>query len=124
MNTEIDFRDTLNSMEAMLLPKNKRERTHLDRIIQSLDLKTKGEIFILNCVLYLDWRRQIIIQNIDFIKEKREGEISFRITLTAPSTTTDYVTGCPYREEGWALDSLNERMSYAYNQMVYYLKTY
>lgn len=122
MNTHVDFRDTLNSTEAMLLPTNKKERTHLERMIKHLGLKTKGEIFILNCVLHLDWRRQIIIQNIDFIEEKVEGSICFRITLTAPSMTTHYSTGCPYREEGWSLDSLDERMNYTYNQMRYYLK--
>jgi len=108
----------------MIKPKNKKQQKELNGYIKRLGLKTKGEIFILNCVLYLDWSRQKIVQSIHKIKENEDGKsISFRISMTAPRVTTHYSTSNPYNEVGWIeeyADSLEKRMFHVYHQMNYY----
>ena len=115
---------TMNQCEAMIRPRNKTQQKQLSNYITLLGLKTKGEIFILNCVLYLDWSRQKIIQSIDKIKEEEGGNsISFKITLTAPRVTTHYSTSNPYNNIGWVeeyAESLEKRMFHVYHQMDYY----
>lgn len=111
----------LTSWERSLKPSNKKRQKEFDNYIKQLNLKTKGEIYILNCVLYMDWSRQKILQSIKFIKESEDGRsINFYITMRAPSITTNYSTGNPYKEEGWRLDTLSERLTYTYHQMNYY----
>jgi chromosomal replication initiation ATPase DnaA len=116
--------NVMNNCELMLKPKNKKQQQELDRYIQHLGLTTKGEIFILNCVLFLDWSRQKIVQSIEKIKEDNDGKsISFKITMRAPSTTTHYSTSNPYNEIGWIEEyskSLEKRMFHVYHQMDYY----
>lgn len=117
----------LNACEAMLKPSNKKQQKQLDNLIKLLDLKTKGEIFILNCVLYMDWSRQKILQSIEHIKESEDGKrISFKITMRAPSLTTDYSISNPYTNgDGWHKpynNSLEQRCWYIYHQMDYYTK--
>lgn len=117
----------LNACEAMLKPSNKKQQKQLDNLIKLLDLKTKGEIFILNCVLYMDWSRQKILQSIEHIKESEDGKrIYFRITMRAPSLTTDYSTSNPYTDgSGWGKPyntSLEQRCWHVYHQMDYYTR--
>lgn len=115
----------MNSCEAMLKPRNKKQQKQLDNFIKHLDLKTKGEILVLNCVLYMDWNRQKILQSIDYIKESEDGKsISFRLTMRAPSITTDYSTSNPYTDgNGWREpynNSLEQRCWHVYHKMNYY----
>jgi chromosomal replication initiation ATPase DnaA len=114
----------MNNCEAMLRPKNKKQQQELDRYINHLKLKTKSEIFILNCVLYLDWSKQKIVQSIEKIKEDKDGKsVFFKITMRAPRVTTHYSTSNPYNEVGWVkeyADSLEKRMFHVYHQMDYY----
>lgn len=115
----------LNACEAMLKPSNKKQQKELDNMIKFLQLKTKGEIFILNCVLYMDWSRQKILQSIEHIKESEDGKsVSFRITMRAPIITTDYSTSNPYTDgKGWREpynNSLGQRCWHVYHQMDYY----
>jgi hypothetical protein len=114
----------MNKCEAMLMPRNKKQKAELDRYIKHLNLKTKGEIFILNCVLYLDWSRIKILQSIEFIKESDDGKsIDFHITMTAPRITTMYSTSNPYISDWWSREyakSLNNRMFHIFHQMDYY----
>lgn len=111
----------LTTWESALRPSNKKQQKELDNYIKQLNLKTKAEIYILNCVLYMDWSRQKILQSIKFIKESEDGEsISFYIAMRAPNVTTSYSTGNPYKEEGWGLNTLNERLRHTYQQMDYY----
>lgn len=114
----------MNSCELMLKPKNKRQQQELDRYIKNLGLTTKGEIFILNCILYLDWSRQKIVQSINKVEEYGDGKsISLKITMTAPRITTHYSISNPYNSIGWVKEyeeSLEKRMLYVYHQMDYY----
>lgn len=114
----------MNACESMIKPKNKKQQKELDGYIKHLNLVTKAEIFILNCVLYMDWSRQKIVQSIDRIRERTDGTVTFRIVMKAPYLTTDYVTSTPYGNgEGWAGDhanSLEKRMFYIYHKMDYY----
>jgi hypothetical protein len=117
----------MNACEAMLKPKNKKEQKELDRYIKYLELKTPGEIFILNCVLYMDWSRQKILQSIEHIRESDDKKcILFKITMRAPSLTTHYSTSNPYNDIGWSTEehtnSLEKRMFHVYHQMDYYTK--
>lgn len=119
----------LNSCEAMLKPRLKRQQKQLDNLIKLLDLKTKGEIFILNCVLHMDWSRMKILQSVDYIKESEDGRsVSFKITMRAPSTTTSYSTSNPYTDgSGWREPynkSLEQRCWHVYHKMDYYTKEY
>ena len=118
------MKQIMNQCELMIKPKNKRQQKQLDNCIILLGLKTPGEIFILNCVLYLDWSRQKIVQSIDKIKEDSDGKsISFKITMTAPNITTHYSTSNPYNSVGWSKEyseSLEKRMFHIYHQMDYY----
>ena len=119
----------LNSCEAMLKPRLKKQQKQLDSLIKLLDLKTKGEIFILNCVLYMDWSRQKILQNVDYIKESEDGNtISFKISMTAPYMTTHYSTSNPYTDgKDWTdgyNKSLDRRCWYVYHQMDRYTTKY
>jgi hypothetical protein len=113
----------LTNWELSIKPSNKKHKKELDDYIKKLDLKTKAEIYILNCVLYMDWSRQKILQSIKFIKETDNGSsVLFNITMRAPCITTDYSTSNPYKEKGWKLDTLDERLRYVYHQMDYYTK--
>lgn len=115
----------MNACELMIKPRNKKQQKELDGYIKQLDLKSEGEIFILNCVLYMDWSRQKIIQSINKIRERpTDGLICFHIVIKAPYITVDYSISSPYGDvSGWAGDyanSLEKRMFYIYHRMDYY----
>lgn len=114
----------MNTCELMLKPRNKKQQKQLDDYIKSLELTTKGEIFILNCVLYMDWSRQKILKSIKSIKETDNGRVSFYISMIAPYIITNYSTSTPYGDRtGWTneyAESLEKRMFYIYHQMCYY----
>ena len=119
----------LNSCEAMLKPRLKKQQKQLDSLIKLLDLKTKGEIFILNCVLYMDWSRQKILQNVDYIKESEDGNIiSFKISMTAPYMTTHYSTSNPYTDSKNWTDGYNKSLArrcwHVYHEMDRYTTKY
>lgn len=107
-----------NLVELTLAPSTKNQKKEYIRWIKHLNLSTKGEKYILLCILNFDWKREKILDNINYIKECKNGEsISFYITMRAPSITTDYIVGNPYKEEGWSLNTLNERLWYTYHKM-------
>lgn len=114
----------MNNCELMIKPKNKKQQKELERYIKFLNLKTKGEIFILNCVLYMDWSRQKILESIKYLKEDEDGKsISFKINMTAPRVSTHYSTSNPYNDKGWVDEyakSLEKRMYHVYHKMNYY----
>jgi hypothetical protein len=120
----IQTTNEVNQCELMIKPKNKKQQKELDNYINYLGLKTKGEVFILNCILSLDWSRRKILQSIDEIKENKDGKsISFEITMTAPRIITHYSTSNPYNDIGWSEGyntSLEKRMFHVYHQMDYY----
>ncbi len=115
----------MNACEIMIKPKNKKQQKELNGYIKHLNLVTKAEIFILNCVLYMDWSRQKIIQSINKIRERpTDGLICFHIVIKAPYITVDYSISSPYGDvSGWEKEyanSLEKRMFYIYHKMDYY----
>ena len=115
--------DNNNSCLSYIQPKHKKHKEEFNRYIKYLKLKTKGEKFILNCLLRFDWNRDKIIQSIPFIKEENES-IRFKVILTAPRISVNYSVPSPYKKEGWTetYDTLEKRMWYIFHQLDYYTK--
>lgn len=101
---------------------NKKQEKEFNRYKKHLGITTKGEEFVLETILSFDWNRRCIIQEIETIKEHvKHGLIKFRVNLVAPSSIIDYSCSNPCIEWEGSDKNENERKSYVYSRLMYYL---
>jgi hypothetical protein len=87
-------------------PNNKKQQKQLEGNRIRLGIKNKEEDFVLKCLLSFDWRRQVIlyeVEKVSFIGNM----INFRVSVKAPHKTVDYCCSNPFKEEGWIINNDN-----------------
>ena len=76
-------------------------KTQLKKVIKEskrLNIRTKNEELILRYLMYQDFRRMILLWNIEFIKQKDNGLIYFKFTTN--KSTINYCTPIKLVEKG------------------------
>jgi hypothetical protein len=104
-------------------PSNRKEKNELERNRIRLGIKNKEEDFVLKCLLSFDWRREVILYEVE--KVSFTGNmIDFKVRVKAPSRTVDYCCGNPFNETGWNLEKsdFNSRANEIWWQLYRYLK--
>ena len=104
-------------------PTNKKQQKELESNRIKLGIKNKEEDFVLKCLLSFDWRREVILCEVE--KVSFTGNmIEFRVRVKAPYKTVDYCCSNPFKESGWSLERLdfNSRAWEVWSQLNRYLK--
>lgn len=84
-------------------PTNKKQQKELESNRIRLGIKNKEEDFVLKCLLSFDWKREVILYEVEKVSFTGNG-IDFRVRVKAPSKTVDYCCSNPFKEEGWGLE--------------------
>jgi hypothetical protein len=101
-------------------PSNKEEEKQLQHNRIRLGIKTKEEDFVLKCLLSFDWRREVIIHEVE--KVTFTGNmIDFRVRVKAPSKTVDYCCSNPFKET-LEIPDFKSRANETWWQLYKYLK--
>ena len=100
----------------------KRQEKQLSRYRTKLGIKTKEEDFVLRCILSLDWRREIILGEIEKV-ELNNNLVKIIFYVKAPSRSINYSCSHPFNEEYWSLEvnTFYNRASYVYHQIRKYI---
>jgi hypothetical protein len=104
-------------------PTNKKQQKELENNRIRLSIKNKEEDFVLKCLLSFDWRREVILYEVE--KVSFTGNmIDFRVRVKAPHKTVDYCCSNPFKESGWSLErpDFNSRAWEVWSQLNRYLK--
>jgi hypothetical protein len=104
-------------------PTNKKQQKELEFNRLRLGIKNKEEDFVLKCLLSFDWRREVILYEVE--KVSFTGNmIDFRVRVKAPHKTVDYCCSNPFKETGWSLEKpdFNSRAWEIWSQLNRYIK--
>ena len=104
-------------------PTKKKKKKELESNRIRLGIKNKEEDFVLKCLLSFDWRREVILYEVE--KVSFTGNmIDFRVRVKAPRKTVDYCCSNPFKETGWSLErpDFNNRAWEVWSQLNRYLK--
>ena len=104
-------------------PTNKKQQKELEGNRIRLGIKNKEEDFVLKCLLSFDWKRQVILYEVE--KVSFTGNmIEFRVRVKAPHKTVDYCCSNPFKESGWSLErpDFNSRALEVWSQLNRYIK--
>jgi hypothetical protein len=103
-------------------PTNKKQQKELEINRIRLGIKNKEEDFVLKCLLSFDWRREVILYEVE--KVSFTGNmIDFRVRVKAPHTTVYYCCSNPFKETGWHLNpnTFNNRAWEVWSQLKGYI---
>ena len=104
-------------------PTNKKQQKELEGNRIRLGIKNKEEDFVLKCLLSFDWRREVILYEVE--KVSFTGNmIEFRVRVKAPCKIVDYCCSNPFEESGWSLErpNFNSRAWEVWSQLNRYIK--
>jgi hypothetical protein len=104
-------------------PSNKKQQKELENNRARLGVKNKEEDFVLKCLLSFDWKREVILYEVE--KVSFTGNmIDFRVRVKAPHKTVDYCCSNPFKETGWSLErpDFNSRAWEVWSQLNRYIK--
>jgi hypothetical protein len=104
-------------------PSNKKQQKELENNRARLGVKNKEEDFVLKCLLSFDWKREVILYEVE--KVSFTGNmIDFRVRVKAPHKIVDYCCSNPFKETGWSLErpDFNSRAWEVWSQLNRYLK--
>lgn len=101
-------------------PRLKKHQKELEKYRKDLEITTKEEDFVLKCILSFDWGKLIYLGRIEKIKFENSS-IRFRVYVRVPTRTVDYSCSSPFEEEGWLLDTFEERARHVYWQLRRYI---
>jgi hypothetical protein len=104
-------------------PTTKKQQKELEGNRIRLGVKNKEEDFVLKCLLSFDWRREVILYEIE--KVSFTGNmIDFRVRVKAPHKTVDYCCPNPFKETGWSLErpDFKSRAWEVWSQLNRYIK--
>lgn len=101
-------------------PCKKSQQKELDRYREELGITTNAEDFALKCILSFEWNKLIYLQKIEKVKLEH-NMIQFKVSVRVPSRIVNYSCSNPFKEEGWRLDTFEERAREVYWQLRTYI---
>ena len=104
-------------------PTNKKQQKELEGNRIRLGIKNKEEDFVLKCLLSFDWKREVILYEVEKVSFTG-NRIDFRVRVKAPRKIVDYCCSNPFKETGWSLErpDFNSRAWEVWSQLNRYLK--
>jgi len=104
-------------------PSTKKQQKELENNRIRLGIKNKEEDFVLKCLLSFDWKREVILYEVE--KVSFTGNmIDFRVRVKAPNKIVDYCCSNPFKETGWSLErpDFKSRAWEVWSQLSKYIK--
>jgi hypothetical protein len=100
----------------------RKHKKQLNEYRVKLGIKTKEEDFVLRCILSFDWRKEIILGEIEKVKLVNDS-VKIIFNVKAPRKSIDYSCSHPFREKDWSLEvnTFYNRASYVYYQIRRYI---